>query len=97
MSETLYSRQLLQIHGMKALSNFAGVTNIASGDTSVVVNSTLCKSGNVIQTGLGVVSVASHQPLQTSVNSVVEGQSMVLQVNEATVASQQVTYMIIVT
>lgn len=80
---------------LRGHNRWSGVTAIASGDSSVVVSATQISSGNVIMTGLGITSVATHQTLDTSVNSVVTGTSMVLQVHRATVDTQQVWYTII--
>ena len=80
---------------LRGNDRWSGITNIASGDSSVVVSATQIASGNVIMTGLGITSVATHQTLDTSVNSVVTGTSMVLQVHRATVDTQQVWYTII--
>lgn len=80
---------------LRGHDRWTGITNIASGDSSVVVSATQISSGNVIMTGLGITSVATHQTLDTSVNSVVTGTSMVLQVHRATVDTQQVWYTII--
>jgi len=76
-------------------SGWSGTTDIASGDSSVVVSASQVTSGASIMTGLAQTPVASHQPLVTSVNSIVDNTSMVLQVNEAVVDSQQVYYVII--
>lgn len=80
---------------LRGHARWEGITTIASGDSSVVVSATQIASGNVIMTGLGITSVATHQTLNTSVNSVVTGTSMVLQVHRATVNTQQVWYTII--
>ena len=76
-------------------SRWCGTTDIASGDSSAVVSATQIESGATIMTGLGITSTATHQNLITSVNSLVTGTSMVLQTQQATVASQQVYYTII--
>ena len=80
---------------MAGRSTWTGIADIASGDSSVVVTATQITSGAAIITGLGMTSVASHQPLVTSVNSVVNNTSMVLQVNNPVVDNQQVYYTII--
>lgn len=83
------------LSAVRGHARWEGITNIASGDPSIVVSATQIASGNVIMTGLGITSVVSHEPLVTSVDSLVTGVSMVLKVNEAVVDTQQVWYTII--
>lgn len=83
--------------GILGKSRWAGITDIVSGDTSVVVSATAIESGAVIMTGLGITSTATHQNLITSVNSLVTNTSMVLQTQQATVAGQPVWYAVIET
>ena len=80
---------------LKGKAKWSGTTDIASGDSSVVISATQIVSGAAIMTGLGLTSVASHQPRVCSVNSIVANTSMVLQVDAALVEPQQVWYTII--
>ena len=75
-------------------SRWAGITNIASGDTTVVVSATSVKSGQNIMTGLGITPIGSHTDLVTSPNSVVTNTSMVIQVQNAVVGTQPVWWMV---
>lgn len=95
MSEIQYSRQKQQISAIGAGPQLAGVTAIASGDSSVDITSTLAASGQVIQVSLGLTTVASHNDLITSVSSISSGASFVLTVNNAVVDTQEVNWLII--
>ena len=90
--------QITELSSYGAGTIGASVVNgaiIASGDSSIVVSATQIESGANIMTGLGITSVATHQTLNTSVNSVVTNTSMVLQVHRATIGAQQVWWTVI--
>lgn len=95
MSNVDKNRRNFNAARLSGASRWRGVTTIASGDSSVVVSATQISSGRVHMTGLGITSVASHYDLITSVNSLVTGTSMVLQVDKATVNSQEVWFTIL--
>lgn len=95
MSNVTKKRRNLNCARLSGASRWRGVTTIASGDSSIVVSATQIASGRVHATGLGITSVASHQDLVTSINSLVTGTSMVLQVQNAVIDSQEVWYIIL--
>jgi hypothetical protein len=76
-------------------ATWRGITSIASGDSTVTVSATQISSGYVLATGLGASDVGSHRDLVTSVDSVVDGVSMSVVVQNATVDSQEVWYIVI--
>ena len=83
------------IGSAKGNDRWRGITNIASGDALVVVSASMITSGYPILVSLGRATVASHRNLCISVNSVVDGKSCVIVSNLATVASQEVCYIVI--
>jgi len=92
---TLNVSSEMTIGGLKGDTGWSGITNIASGDSSVVVSASAVTSGYPIHTGLNLTTVASHKALSTSVSTVVNGVSFVLEVDEAVVDTQEVYYTII--
>lgn len=91
---TINVSSVFTVAALTGASAFRGVTTIASGDTTVVVSASQINSGYVLATGLGQTTVASHFDLVTSVSSVTAG-IMTVQVQNATVAGQEVWYLII--
>ena len=81
--------------GLVGQSRWAGTTDIASGDSNVIITAAQVKSGSVIMHNLGVTTVASHRDLITSSNSVTDNTSFILNVQNAVVDTQQVVYTII--
>lgn len=81
--------------GIVGRATWAGITNVVSGATSVVVSASAVKSGVAILHNLGVTTVASHRALTLSVNSIVDNTSFCLVTNNATVDTQSVVFTII--
>lgn len=83
------------INALQGTARWRGVTTIASGDSTVVVSATQVKSGVAVPlTSLGQTSVGSHVDLITSVSTIVDNTSFIIDVNLATVAGQEVVYLI---
>lgn len=81
--------------GLVGQSRWAGTTDIASGDSNVIISASQVKSGDMILCNLGITSVASHRDLITSPNSITDDTSFILNVHNAVVDTQQVVYTII--
>lgn len=81
--------------GLVGQSRWVGTTDIASGDSNVIIAASQVKSGDVILHGLGVTTVGSHRDLITSPNSITDNTSFILNVQNAVVDTQQVVYTII--
>lgn len=88
-------RQKKKFAALQGDARWAGIVNVASGDTTAVVSATQVKSGQNIMVGLGITSIGSHADLICSPNSVVTNTSFVAQVNLAVVIPQQLWWMII--
>ena len=92
-----FRRKIVGLGGLGGVPEWRGVTTISSGDTSVTVSraALTANSGFPIMHGLGATSVASHRDLVTSVDSIVDGTSFEVVVNNAVVDDQEVTYLIV--
>ena len=92
---TVNVSSLFTMAAMAGASAFRGITSIASGDASVTVSATQISSGRVLATGVGATSVASHRDLVTTVDSVVDGISMSVVVQNAVVSGLEVWYLVV--
>lgn len=81
--------------GLVGQSRWTGTTNIASGDSNVIITAAQVKSGDIILHNLGVTTVASHRDLITSPNSITDDTSFILNVQNAVIDTQEVVYTII--
>ncbi len=76
-----------------ASNQWAGVSTIASGDTTVVVSTTkITSDANVQITGFS--NVASHRSLYVTVQSITDGTNFTLRAEAATVDSYRVGWVI---
>jgi len=85
----------LDVPGLVGRTGWAGTTDIASGDTEVVVTASQVQSGAGLMLGLGITTVASHRDMVVSINSVVDNTSFVVVADKATVDTQPVNYILI--
>ena len=76
-----------------ASNQFAGISTIASGSTTVVVSTTVVKSDSGFYV-MGFSNVASHRGNQVSVQSITDGSQFTLQANLATVDSYRISWAI---
>lgn len=78
--------------GIKGKSAWVGVTNILSGNSTIIVSATNISSGMGNIVNLGNTSVGSHRDMVLSVQSVSERVSFMIVADKATVDTQQVVY-----
>ena len=88
-------RRQRRVLRLKGVDTWRGLTNVLSGTASITVSSNLVSSGSPPLVSMGATSVASHRPLVTTVDSIVDSVSFSIVVNNATVAAQQVVFVIV--
>lgn len=81
--------------GILRRPGWSGITNILSGDSSVVVEANQVSSGCNIHVNLGLTTVASHRSLIISTNSIADDSSFIIVTNVAVIDTQQVVFMIL--